>query len=135
MTPVPRCINRLSSTTVIKDTTEQGINWQVKDSCREYYGMPPDLVFRGVDILLNNPMLVGFTLKRKKILLPFVKPCFGPMLIELDAEDGDFEFLRTTLGNGTSGGWRSSWLDCRDSHGMPVFSGVQVRHPRRYIQN
>ena len=104
MTPVPRCINRLSSTIVIKDTTEQAINLYVKDSCREYYEMPPDFVFRGVNILLNNPMLVGFKLKRKKILLPFVKPCFGPMLIELDAEDGDFEFLRKTLGNGTSGG-------------------------------
>lgn len=97
MSPVPRCVNRLSSNIISKDATEQAINAYVKEYCREYYEMPPGFEFRGVNILLNAPMLVGFKIKKKKILLPFVKPCFGPMLIEVDAEDGDFEFLRTAL--------------------------------------
>ncbi len=55
---------------------------------------PPNFEFRGVTLLLNKPMLVGLKIKKKKILLPFVKPCYGPMLIEVKAEDGDFEVFR-----------------------------------------
>lgn len=99
MSPVPRCINRLSSTIVLKDTTEQAINEYVKESCREYYEVSPGFNYKGVTILLNNPMLVGLKLRKQKILLPFVKPCFGPMLIELNADDGDFDWLRKELGN------------------------------------
>ena len=99
MSPVPRCINRLSSTIIMKDTTEEAINQYVKESCKEYYELPPGFDFKGVTILLNNPMLVGFKLKKQKILLPFVKPCLGPMLIELNAADGDFDWLRKELGN------------------------------------
>jgi hypothetical protein len=82
----------------MKDTTEETINKYVKESCKEYYQLSPRLNSRGVTILLNNPMLVGFKLKKQKILLPFVKPCFGPMLIELTAGDGDFDWLRKELG-------------------------------------
>ena len=89
-----RCVNRLSSTILLKDTTEQAINEYVKNSCSEYYEVPPDFEFRGVTILLKKPMRVGLKIKKKKILLPFVKPCFGPMLIEVKAEDGDFEVFR-----------------------------------------
>jgi hypothetical protein len=83
----------------MKDTTEQAINGYIKESCREYYEIPPGFEFRGVTILLNNPMLIGFKIKKSKILLPFVKPCFGPMLIELNANSGDFETLRKELGS------------------------------------
>ena len=99
MSPVPRCINRVSSTIVLKDTPEQAINEYIKETCREYYEISPGFEFRGVTILLNNPMLLGFKIKKNRILLPFVKPCFGPMLIELNADDGDFEKLRNELGN------------------------------------
>lgn len=99
MSPAPRCINRISSTIVMKDTTEQAINEYIKESCREYYEIPPGFEFRGVTILLNSPMLMGFKLKKSMILLPFVKPCFGPMLIEVNAYDGDFETLRKELGS------------------------------------
>ena len=94
----PRCINRLSSTIILKDATEQEIDEYIRKSCTEYYEVPPDFEFRGVCILLNRPMLLGFKIKRKKILLPFVKPCFGPMLLEVDAEEEDFEYLRKMLG-------------------------------------
>lgn len=97
MSPVPRCINRLSSVILLKDTPEQAINDFVRTSCAEYYEIPPNFTFRGVTILLNNPMLLGFKIKRKKLLIPFVKPCYGPMLLEVNAEDGDFEFLRSEL--------------------------------------
>ena len=99
MAPPARCINRLSSTIIMKETTEQAINDYIKESCREYYEIPPGFEFRGVTILLNKPMLMGFKLKKSRILLPFVKPCFGPMLIELNADDGDFEILRKELGS------------------------------------
>jgi hypothetical protein len=93
-----RCINRLSSTIILKDVTEKEINDYIKNSCTEYYEIPPGFQFHGVTILLSRPMLLGFKIKRKKILLPFVKPCFGPMLVEVDAEEGDFEYLRKMLG-------------------------------------
>jgi len=95
---VSRCINRLSSTIILKDTTEQEINDYIRNSCAEYYEVPPNFEFREVTILLDRPMLLGFKIRRKKILIPFVKPCFGPMLIEVDAEKGDFEYLRKMLG-------------------------------------
>jgi hypothetical protein len=94
MITAARCVNRLSSTILMKDTTEQAINEYVKTSCAEYYEIPPNFEFRGVTLLLNKPMLVGLKIKKKKILLPFVKPCYGPMLIEVKAEDGDFEVFR-----------------------------------------
>lgn len=97
-----RCVNRLSSTILLKDTTEQAINEYVKNSCAEYYEIPPDFEFRGVTILLKNPMLVGLKIKKRQILLPFVKPCFGPMLIEVKAEDGDFEVFRNMQENSTT---------------------------------
>jgi hypothetical protein len=97
MSPVPRCINRLSSTILLRDTDEKVINEFVRANCAEYYVLPPNFEFRGVTILLNTPMLLGFKIRKKKILIPFVKPCYGPMLFEVSAEDGDFEFLRSVL--------------------------------------
>jgi len=101
MNTAARCVNRLSSTILLKDTTEQAINEYVKNACSEYYEIPPNFQFRGVTILLKKPMLVGLKIKKQKILLPFVKPCFGPMLIEVKAEDGDFEIFRN-LPSGTA---------------------------------
>jgi len=69
----------------------------VKENSKEYYEIPPGFEFRGVIILLKNPMLMGFKIKKQKILMPFVKPCFGPMLIELAAWDGEFEQIREQL--------------------------------------
>jgi hypothetical protein len=63
---------------VMKDTTEQAINDYVKESCREYYEIPPGFEFRGVTILLNNPMVMGFKIKKSKILLPFRKILLRP---------------------------------------------------------
>lgn len=83
----------------MKDTPEQAINEYIKESCLEYYEIQPGFEFRGITIFHNSPMLIGFKLKKSKILLPFIKPCFGPMLIELDADDGEFERHRKEFGS------------------------------------
>ncbi|HOU81414.1 MAG TPA: DUF1894 domain-containing protein, partial [Methanoregulaceae archaeon] len=60
MFSVNRCINRLSSTIILNDTTEQAINEYVKQNSKEYYEISPGFEFRGVIILLKNTMLIGF---------------------------------------------------------------------------
>jgi len=86
-----RCINRLMSGIILKDTTVEKVNAYVRDTCSEWYDVPPGFEFRGVDLLLPSPMAMGFKRKKKKILVPFVKPCYGPILVEVDARDGDFD--------------------------------------------
>jgi hypothetical protein len=93
-----RCINNLGGSILLRDTTEQAIDDYVKEHCAEYYEIPSDFEFRDVAISLNQPMLLGFDLMEKKILLPCVKRCAGPMLVEMDADDGDFADLRTKFG-------------------------------------
>lgn len=101
--PVPaRCINKLRAKILLKDTTVAKVDEYVKDACSEWYDIPPDFVFRGITILLPKPMAMGFKRKKNKILMPFVKPCFGPMLVELDAEAGDFDLLRERLAPGAT---------------------------------
>ncbi|MDH7510781.1 MAG: DUF1894 domain-containing protein [Methanolinea sp.] len=100
MVPQPRCINRIRGKVILKDTTKDAVASYVKENCPEYYLVPPGFSFRGVTLLLGEPMPLGLKRKKKKILVPFVKPCFGPILVEVDAKDGDFEYLREALGSG-----------------------------------
>lgn len=92
-----RCINKLRAKILLKDATAEKVKEYVHNACSEWYDIPPNFEFRCITILLNSPMPMGFKRKKKKILMPFVKPCFGPMLIEVDAMDGDFESLRERL--------------------------------------
>ncbi len=94
-----RCINRLMSGIILKDTTVEAVNAYVRDTCSEWYDVPPGFKFRGVDLLLPSPMAMGFKRKKKKILVPFVKPCYGPILVEVDARDGDFDNIMERLGS------------------------------------
>lgn len=98
-----RCINKLRAKILLKDTTVAKVNEYVRGACSEWYDIPPNFEFRGITILLPVPMAMGFKRKKKKILMPFVKPCFGPMLVEVDAQDGDFESLKERLGSADSG--------------------------------
>lgn len=98
-----RCINKLRAKILLKDTTVAKVNEYVRDACSEWYDIPPNFEFRGITILLPAPMAMGFKRKKKKILMPFVKPCFGPMLVEVDAQDGDFDSLKEALGKADSG--------------------------------
>lgn len=92
-----RCINKLRARILLKDTTLAIVNGYVKDNCSEWYEIPPDFEFRGINIQLPAPAAMGFKRKKGKILMPFVKPCFGPMLIEVDAQEGDFESILGSL--------------------------------------
>lgn len=99
MAPQPRCINRIRGRIILKDTTEGAVSSFVKENCPEYYYVPPNFSFRGITLLLKEPMPLGFRRKKKKILVPFVKPCFGPLLVEVDAREEDFESLKKNLGD------------------------------------
>ena len=92
-----RCINNLGGRVLLRDTGEQAIEVYVRERCTECYKISPDFAFRDVAVSLNQPMLLGFDTGEKKLLLPCVKRCAGPMLLELDADDGDFEELRAKL--------------------------------------
>jgi len=94
MVSTERCINKLRAAVVMKDTTAEEINEYIRKNCTEYYEIPPGFRFKCITVLLKTPMLVGFKLKKKKILLPFEKICFGPILYEINATEEDFEFIR-----------------------------------------
>jgi hypothetical protein len=100
MAPETPCFNQLWSAIILKNVTARKVNSYIRKTCSEYYTVPPGFVFRGVPILLKAPMLVGLEMKKKKILLPFSKPCYGTMLFELDAAAEDFLVLRSALGTG-----------------------------------
>ena len=100
MVSTERCINKLRAAVVLKDTTAEKINEYIRQNCTEYYEIPPDFRFKCITILMKSPMLVGFKKKKKKILLPFEKVCFGPVLYEINATDEDFEFIRAAVKKG-----------------------------------
>lgn len=92
---VLRCINNFGGRFVLEDTTPERVNGYIRKTCKEYHEIPPDLViFRDTLIQLACPMLVGFRIKKRKILLPFTKRCMGTYLIEIDATGEDFAFFR-----------------------------------------
>jgi hypothetical protein len=97
MVSTERCINKLRAAVVLKDTTAEEINEYIRKNCAEYYEIPPNFRFKCITILLKSPMLVGFKKKKNKILLPFEKVCFGPVLYEINATDEDFEFIRNAV--------------------------------------
>lgn len=80
-----RCVNNLGGVVLLKDVTPEQVNEYVQKHSKEYYEMPPEFVFKDIRMLLKKPMLVGLKLRKKKILLPFTKPCpgYGTMLFEI----------------------------------------------------
>jgi hypothetical protein len=44
-------------------------------------------------------MLVGLQNRKKRVLLPFTKPCpgYGTMLYEIAAKEADLDFIRSSL--------------------------------------
>jgi hypothetical protein len=97
--PETPCFNQLWSVIIMKNATVRKVNSYIRKTCREYYTLPPGFMFRDVPILLKSPMLVGILPKDAKILMPFTKPCYGTMLYELDAGEGDVSFLRAAFKN------------------------------------
>jgi hypothetical protein len=91
-----RCLNNLGGRVVLDDVTPEQVNEYVRNTCNEYYEIPPDVViFRGTLLSLDCPMLVGLLVKKKKLLVPFSKRCMGSFLIEIPAKKEDFTFFRT----------------------------------------
>jgi len=94
----PHCVNRIKVKILLKDTTEEAVEAYVKENSSEWYYIPPGFTIRGITLLLKRPMPLGFKVKKKKLLVPFVKPCFGLVLVEADASNEDFMMLRESLG-------------------------------------
>lgn len=94
-----RCVNNLGGTVLLKDVKPEEVNEYVRKHSKEYYEMTPEFVFKDIRMLLKEPMLVGLQLRKKKVLLPFTKPCpgYGTMLFEIAAKDADIEFIRSNL--------------------------------------
>ncbi|MDD3934243.1 MAG: DUF1894 domain-containing protein [Methanoculleus sp.] len=94
-----RCINNLGGEVLLMDVTPEQVDDYVRKHCREYYEMPPGFVFKDIRILLKTPMLVGLQIRKKRVLLPFTKPCpgYGTMLYEVTAKEADLDFIRSNL--------------------------------------
>jgi hypothetical protein len=90
-----RCAKNLGGTIIIENAGPDQVNEYVRNTCTEYYEIPPDVViFRDTRIALEAPMLVGFQVHAGKLLLPFTKRCTGTVLIEIDADKSDFAYFR-----------------------------------------
>jgi hypothetical protein len=94
----PCCIRYLCTGTILNNVTGRKVNNYIKKHCSEYYLMPPGFEFRNFVIQLKSPMLVGLLPESSTILMPYTKPCYGTMLYEIIAKEGDFAYLRSTLG-------------------------------------
>lgn len=93
-----RCVNRLSARLLLKDTPEDGIDEYVMKNSAVQFLIQPGFLFRGVEVLLKRPMLLGIKRKKRRILLPFTKPCYGTILLEVTSNDEEIRELEATLG-------------------------------------
>ncbi|MCP1661480.1 MAG: DUF1894 domain-containing protein [Methanocalculus sp. MSAO_Arc1] len=94
-----RCVNNFGGKVLMMDAKAEDVNEYVRKNTAEQYEMRPDFEFRGLMMLLAQPMLVGLKIKKKKIILPFTKLCpkYGTVLYEIDATEEDFEAIRSGL--------------------------------------
>ncbi len=95
----PHCVNRLPARILIKDISMEEANEYIRRHAKENYEMPPDYAIRDVIILGKSPLIVGVKEKKRKVLFPFTKPCFGTAVMEMDATPDDIEKIRKDLGN------------------------------------
>ena len=94
-----RCVNNLSGQVLLMDVTPEQVNAYVQKHCKEYYEIHPGFVFREIRMLLKTPMLIGIQNRKRRILLPFTKPCptYGTMLYGVAATEADLDFIRNNL--------------------------------------
>lgn len=88
-----RCVNRLSARLLLKDIPEDMIDEYVKEHSAVQVLIQPGFLFRGVEVLLCRPMLLGIKRKKKLVLLPFTKPCYGTILLEVASSDEEIREL------------------------------------------
>lgn len=98
MMPLEPCFNRLWSEEILRNVTPRRADNRVKKICREYYPISPGYVFRDVTILLEKPMLVGIDEEKRRVLIPFRKPCYGTSLYAIDSDEREIAALREALG-------------------------------------
>jgi hypothetical protein len=94
-----RCVNRLSGRLLLKDIPEDLIDEYVKKNSAVQILIQPGFIFRGVEVLLKRPMLLGIKRKKKLVLLPFTKPCYGTILLEVASNDEEIAELQTMSGD------------------------------------
>jgi hypothetical protein len=93
----PHCVNRLPARILVKDISMEEANEYIRLHAKENYEMPPDYAIRDVILLGKSPMVVGVREKKRKVLFPFTKPCFGTAVMEMDAAIEDIEKIRKDL--------------------------------------
>ncbi|MDI3507339.1 MAG: hypothetical protein PWQ69_1319 [Methanomicrobiaceae archaeon] len=103
------CVNSLGGKVLLMDATPEEVNTYIKRHCKEYYEVYPGFVFKGIRMLLKEPMLLGLQIKKGRILLPFTKRCpnLGTILYEIAADEDDLNYICSTL------------KSARDEEGLP----------------
>jgi hypothetical protein len=90
-----RCIDNLGGKIVLYDASPDEAAEYIRNYCDEWYELPPDsFVFRETTFSPGMPLLAGIVVKKRKIILPFLKRCSGICLVEITARKGDFLFVR-----------------------------------------
>ncbi|MDI9633387.1 MAG: DUF1894 domain-containing protein [Methanolinea sp.] len=95
--PQEACFNRFWSDIVLKNSTPEECDAEVKKKCREYYLVSPGYLFRGVPLKLPCPMLLGIKVKKKRLLVPYRKPCYGLSLYAIETDEEEIGEIRRTL--------------------------------------
>lgn len=96
--PLEPCFNRLWSEEILRNVTPRRADNRVKKMCREYFPISPGYIFRDVTILLEKPMLCGIDEEKRRVLIPFRKPCYGTSLYAIDSDEQEMAALREAVG-------------------------------------
>jgi len=89
-----RCVNKLCPETINPDISREEAIEYIFKKAPEVWEMPEHYTIRGVNILGEDPLYVGFLKKKKEILFFFKKPCFGTMLLKTKGSEEEFEKIR-----------------------------------------
>jgi hypothetical protein len=95
--PEDICFNRFWTEILLRNSTPRRCDNRVKKACREYYVISPGALFRGVPIQIPVPMLVGIDEEKKRLLVPFRKPCYGLSLYVIESDSREIGEIRKEL--------------------------------------
>lgn len=89
-----RCVNKLCPDIIEADIKPEEAMKYIFKKASEVYEMPEHYTIKGVNILGETPLYVGFLKKRKEILFYFKKPCYGTILAKTKGSEEEFENIR-----------------------------------------
>ncbi len=89
-----RCVNKLCPDIIDPEIKPEDAVKYIFKKASEVYEMPENYTIRGVNILGEGPLYVGFLNRKKEILFYFKKPCFGTLLAKTRGSDEEFEKIR-----------------------------------------